>query len=46
MEQPPALVAQGEIGKVYSLWKSLYGLKQSPSAWFGKFRQAVKEFGM
>ena len=24
----------------------MYGLKQSPCAWFGKFSQAVKEFGM
>ena len=46
MEQPPRFVAQGEIGKVYHLGKSLYGLKQSPYAWFGKFRQAVEEFGM
>ena len=46
MEQPPGFVAQGEIGKVYSLWKSLYGLKQSPRAWFGKFKQDVEEFGM
>ena len=28
------------------LRKSLYGLKQSPHAWFGKFSQAVKTFGM
>ena len=34
------------IGKVCRLRKSLYGLKQSPRAWFGKFNQAVKEFGM
>ena len=27
MEQPPGFVAQGEIGKVCRLWKSLYGLK-------------------
>ena len=27
MEQPPRFVAQGEIGKVCRLWKSLYGLK-------------------
>ena len=28
------------------LWKSLYGLKQSPHAWFGNFSQAVETFGM
>ena len=46
MEQPPGFVAQGEIGRVCRLQKSLYGLKQSPRAWFGKFNQAVEKFGM
>ena len=46
MEQPPGFVAQGEIGKVCRLRKSLYGLKQSPRAWFGKFSQAVEKFGL
>ena len=46
MEQPPRFVAQREIGMVCHLRKSLYGLKQSPYAWFGKFSQAVEEFGM
>ena len=46
MEQPQVCVAQGEKGRVCLLWKSLYDLKQSPRAWFGKFNQAVKEFGM
>ena len=46
MEQPSGFVAQGEIGKVCRLRMSLYGLKQSPYAWFGKFSQAVEEFGM
>ena len=46
MEQPPGFVAQEEIGKVFRLRKSLYGLKQSPLLWFGKFSQAVEEFGI
>ena len=46
MEQPPGFVAQGEIGKVCCLRKSLYGLKQSPRAWFGKFSQAIEKFGL
>ena len=46
MEQPPGFVTQGEIGRVYHLRKSLYGLKQSPHAWFGKFSQVVEEFSM
>ena len=46
MEQPPRFVAQGEYGKVCHLRKSLYGLKQSPRAWFGKFSEVIQEFGM
>ena len=46
MEQPPWFVAQREIGKVYRLRKSLYGLKQSPRAWFSKFNQAIETFSM
>ena len=46
MEQPPRFVAQEEIGRVCRLRKSLYGLKQNPRAWFGKFSQAAEEFGM
>ena len=37
MEQPVGFVAQGEIERVCRIRKSLYGLKQSPCAWFGKF---------
>ena len=46
MEQPPGFIAQGEIRKVFFLRKSLYGLKQSPRAWFGKLSQVVETFGM
>ncbi|RVW26551.1 Retrovirus-related Pol polyprotein from transposon RE1 [Vitis vinifera] len=46
MEQPPGFVAQGESGLVCRLRRSLYGLKQSPRAWFGRFSSVVQEFGM
>ena len=46
MEQPPGFVAQEEIGKICHIRKSLYGLKQSPRAWFDKFSQAVEKFGL
>jgi len=47
MEQPPGFVAQGEsFGLVCRLRKSLYGLKQSPRAWFDKFSNVVHQFGM
>ncbi|KAJ9180876.1 hypothetical protein P3X46_009068, partial [Hevea brasiliensis] len=36
------LVAKG-YAQTYG---SLYGLKQSPRAWFGRFSEAVQEFGM
>ncbi|RVW44081.1 Retrovirus-related Pol polyprotein from transposon TNT 1-94 [Vitis vinifera] len=46
MEQPPGFVAQGESGLVCKLRRSLYGLKQSPRAWFSRFSSVVQEFGM
>ena len=46
MEQSPGFVAQGESGLVCRLRRSLYGLKQSPRTWFGRFSSMVQEFGM
>ena len=46
MEQPPRFVAQGESRLVCRLRCSLYGLKQSPRAWFGRSSSVVQEFGM
>ena len=46
MEQPLGFVAQGESDLVCTLRRSLYGLKQSPRAWFGRFSYVVQEFGM
>ena len=46
MEQSLGFVAQGEYGLVCRLHCSLYGLKQSPRAWFDRFRSVVQEFGM
>ncbi|KAK2385885.1 putative mitochondrial protein [Trifolium repens] len=46
IEQPPGFVALGESGLVCNLQKSLYGLKQSPRAWFGKFSKVIQQFGM
>ena len=46
MEQPLGFVSQGESGLVCRLRRSLYGLKQSPRAWFGHFSSIVQKFGM
>jgi len=35
--QSPGYEVQGEIENVYKLKKAIYGLKQSPQAWFDKF---------
>ena len=44
--QPPCFVVHREFGLVCRLRCSLYGLKQSPRAWFGQFSSMVQEFGM
>ena len=46
MEQPLGFVAQGESSLVCRLRRSLYGLKHSPRALFGRFSSVVQEFGM
>jgi len=45
MEVPPGCSKPDTAGKVCRLRKSLYGLKQSPRAWFDKFRRALYEMG-
>lgn len=45
MEIPPGFETPATTNKVCKLKKSLYGLKQSPRAWFDKFTRAVKKFG-
>jgi transposase InsO family protein len=44
MTQPPGFESKGEC--VCHLKKSIYGLKQSPRAWFDKFSKAVVSHGM
>ncbi|KAJ9545430.1 hypothetical protein OSB04_025137 [Centaurea solstitialis] len=46
MEQPPGFIVEEEASKVCRLRRSLYGLKQSPRAWFGRFSSVMGEFGM
>uniref|UniRef100_A0A2N9G3G0 Reverse transcriptase Ty1/copia-type domain-containing protein n=1 Tax=Fagus sylvatica TaxID=28930 RepID=A0A2N9G3G0_FAGSY len=42
MDHPPGFRAKGEYaGKVCCLRKSLYGLKQSPRAWFSRFSDVI-----
>jgi hypothetical protein len=45
MEIPPSFETDQTSGKVLKLKKSLYGLKQSPRAWFDRFRRAMCNLG-
>nr|CAN69606.1 hypothetical protein VITISV_007662 [Vitis vinifera] len=43
MEIPPKFETSSNYNKVCKLQKSLYGLNQSPKAWFDKFMKVVKK---
>ena len=46
MDLPPGcMVPERQKQKVCKLKKSLYGLKQSPRAWFGRFTKSMTTFG-
>jgi hypothetical protein len=45
MEIPPGLFKPETVGKVCRLKKKLYDLKQSPCAWFDRFRRALCSMG-
>ncbi|RVW46696.1 Retrovirus-related Pol polyprotein from transposon RE1 [Vitis vinifera] len=46
MDLPPGcMVLEKQCQKVCKLKKSLYGLKQSPRAWFGRFTKLMRAFG-
>lgn len=45
MEAPPGFEDDFKDGEVCRLKKSIYGLKQSPRAWFGRFTMAMKKYG-
>ena len=43
---PPLGISEYEgFTQVCKLRKDLYGLKQSPRAWFGRFTRVIKKFG-
>ena len=45
MDLPPGFNTSSDEDKVCHLKKSLYGLKQSPRAWFGRFTKAIRKHG-
>ncbi|CAL9023566.1 unnamed protein product [Prunus brigantina] len=45
MDLPPGIPVTSKEGVVCKLRKFLYGLKQSPRAWFGRFAASMKKFG-
>ena len=45
MNIPPGYTTSTKIEVVCKLERALYGLKQSPRAWFGRFSSAMKKYG-
>jgi hypothetical protein len=45
MDIPPGYTANSKSEVVCKLQRALYGLKQSPRAWFGRFSLAMKKYG-
>lgn len=45
MQAPPGFTHGFKEGEGCRLKRALYGLKQSPRAWFGRFTIAMKKFG-
>lgn len=45
METPPGFHVSNSHGKVCKLKKTIYGLKQSPWAWFERFKTAMINVG-
>ncbi|KAH9704751.1 hypothetical protein KPL70_011593 [Citrus sinensis] len=45
MSSPPGFEERCGNGRVCRLKKSLYGLKQSPRAWFERFGKVIKRYG-
>ncbi|CAL2237756.1 unnamed protein product [Prunus armeniaca] len=45
MDPPPGIPVTSKKGMVCKLQKSLYGLKQSPRAWFGRFAAFMRKSG-
>ena len=45
MEAPPGFDGEFKGREVCKLKKMLYGLKQSPRAWFGRFTEVMKKYG-
>ncbi|WKA08566.1 hypothetical protein VitviT2T_026277 [Vitis vinifera] len=45
MDLPPGYTATSEAKIACSLQRALYGLKQSPRAWFGRFSSTMRKYG-